>query len=232
MRHARRAAIFVALIAMITACSNTSTTQRASGAGSGKTPVIFVHGFFSNGSMWSAAQTAFKAAGYTSGDITVFNYDYSQVGAAQAGQALATEVDFLIQKSGRPKVDIVAHSLGNLVTKACVVDGNCKDKVAHWANFAGAQNSTSIANLCTGPSCDDMKPGSALVTKLQGLDDAAMAAQGVKEQVHWSVNDGVILPPENSKEVYAENINVDSTSHLTISNDAGVLRDTIAFFAT
>jgi triacylglycerol lipase len=237
MMRTCRATAIVALAAASAALAASCTTvdpatERASGPTSAHTPVIFVPGYLEDASMWASADTAFKAAGYQTGDITKLVFDTTTVGAVEAARALSVEVEALEWKTG--KVDLVAHSLGNLVIKECIGEGGCAGKVAHWENISGAQNSTSVATACDGPSCIDMRPGSALVTRLQAGDDAAIAAQGVKVQVHWIAEDDIIQPPQNSTEPYAENILVPnpdkSLTHLNIFNDPGVLGDTVTFF--
>jgi triacylglycerol lipase len=201
----------------------------------GKAPVIFVHGYAENGAMWDVAVAHFTANGYTAENLVRF--DYPSVGegavdAAGASERLAGKVDEVRRATGAHRVDIVAHSLGNLVTKHCIVEGGCRGKIAHWGNIAGAQNGTEIASQCTDPACADMLPGSALITRLQAADDKQIAAQHVKVQVHWTPNDGIIVPPEASKEPYAQNIQVSETlDHFTIFVDTGVLQDTVTFFA-
>jgi triacylglycerol lipase len=234
VKHVRRATIAVLGGVLLLGCTRPHPPKPD--PAKGKTPVIFVHGYAESGAMWDAAVAAFTAAGYQATDLTRFDYPSQGEGALDATQAaekLAATVDTVRQASKHDRVDIVAHSLGNLVTKTCIVEGGCRNKVTHWANFAGAQNGTGLAadpTLCPDPACTDMAPGSALITRLQAADDAQIARQRVKVQVHWSPNDGIIIPPEGSKEAYAENIEVAGTiDHFTISNDPGVLADTLAF---
>jgi pimeloyl-ACP methyl ester carboxylesterase len=210
-------------------------TIRASGPASGKTPVIFLHGYSEEDTaMWNVAVEKFKAAGYTTGDYTLEVYDSHTKSASDVAAELAIEVDWLTAHTGKPKVDIVAHSLGDLITKACVVQGGCAGKVAHWENLAGAQNGTEVALQCPEPACVDMYPGSALITALAAADEPAIEAQGVKVQVQWTPNDGVIVPATNSQELeYADNVQVDgSLTHLTIFADPGVIDRALTFLAS
>jgi hypothetical protein len=185
--------------------------------------------------MWNSAVAYLRTQGYTSGDIINVGYASNGAGAVDAtgGAAqLATAVDQILRSTGKTKVDIVGHSLGNLMAKTCIVQGGCAGKVAHWENVAGAQNGTAVANFCFDPACTDMRPGSTLVRRLQAADDDAIASQGVKVQVHWTQTDGVISPPTNSLETYARNIELTGVNHLNISDSRQVHEQTVAFFAT
>jgi triacylglycerol lipase len=232
----RMAALAVALLAAgsLAACTS-GPTQPPSGTPSGKTPVVFIHGYVETPSMWSSFIAYLKTQGYTSGDIINVGYVSSGAGAVNATQGaaqLARSVDQILASTGKTRVDIVAHSLGNLITKTCIVQGGCAGKVAHWANVAGANNGTNIANLCSDPACIDMRIGSAHLRQLNAVAESAIRAQAVKVQVHWTQTDGIITPPTQSRETYAENIEVTTpgVNHLNISNQRSVQADTVAFF--
>jgi triacylglycerol lipase len=231
VKHVRVALVALAAGLALMSCNRPTHPAK------GRTPVIFVHGYTESGAMWDTAVTYFTAHGYEADDLVRFDFPSAGEGAINATQAaekLAIKVDEVRKASKHRRVDIVAHSLGNLVTKACIVEGGCRNKVAHWANYAGAQNGTALAvpEFCPDPACADMVPGSPLITRLQAADDGQIARQHVKVQVHWSARDGIIVPPEGSREVYAENIQVaDTLDHFTIPNDPGVLGATVAFLA-
>jgi triacylglycerol lipase len=238
VKHVRMTALAVLLLAAGTLAGCTgSPTQPPRGTPSGKTPVVFIHGYVLSPAMWNSFVAYLKTQGYTSGDIMNVGYQSSGVGAVDATRGaaqLAAAVDQILASTGKTKVNIVAHSLGNLMTKTCIVAGGCAGKVDHWANVAGAQNGTNIAYSCYDPACTDMRPGSALLRSLNGNGRAenAIRTQGIKEQVHWTQTDGIILPPTNSRETYAENIELKKAglNHLNISDDRTVQADTVALF--
>jgi len=228
MKRFLLAASVAALLLVATGCE----TIRPTGPRSSHTPVVFVHGWNANETMWDTAVARFKAAGYTSGDITVLYYDSNQ-GAAAAAAKLAEEVDHLRSYTGQPKVDIVSHSLGSMVTKYCIELGSCAGKVNHWMSLAGADNGTAIALLCAAfsASCADMAGQTPTVASLQA-GWSQITTQGVKVEVQWSANDGVIIPATNSKNpAPATNVEVSSAlGHNVIPTDPGVLAETISFF--
>jgi triacylglycerol lipase len=229
MKRLLLAASVTVLLLGASACE----TIRPTGAPSTHNPVIFVHGWNANETMWDTAVSTFTAAGYRSGDITVLYYDSSQ--SAQAAAAtLAAEVDHLRSYTGKAKVDIVSHSLGSMVTRYCIELGSCAGKVGHWMSLAGADNGTAIALLCSAflASCADMAGQTPTVANLQAAWPQ-ITTQRVKVEVQWSAGDGVIIPATNSENpAPATNVEVDSSlSHNEIPDDPGVLAETIAFFA-
>ena len=221
-------AALIAVLVLGAACQ----TIRPTGPPSGDTPVVFVHGWNGNETLWDTAVEQFHDAGYTTGDITVVYYD-SSISAVEASAILATEVDHLRDNTGHDRVDIVSHSLGSMVTRHCIELGGCADKVDHWMSLAGADNGTSIAGLCAAlqPSCADMAGQTSTIADLQAAW-GQIAEQGVQVEVQWSANDGVILPATNSQNpAPAVNVEVDSAlGHNDLPADPGVLSETIAFF--
>jgi len=229
MKRFLLAASVLALLATATACQ----TIRPSGTPSGHNPVVFVHGWSANETMWDTAVAQFKAAGYTAGDIDVLYYD-SGLTASAAAEKLATEVDFLKAFTGKSKVDIVSHSLGSMVTKHCIELGGCAGKVGHWMSLAGADNGTSFGTICAPffASCKDMAGQTTEIADLQAAWPQ-ITTQAVKVEVQWSANDGVIIPATNSKEpAPAVNVELNSTlAHNQIPTDPGAIGETISFFA-
>lgn len=227
----KRTLIAAGLLAVLLLCSACQTI-RPSGTPSGRTPVIFVHGWNGNETLWNSAVQQFKDAGYSSGDITVLYYD-SSISAEAAAATLATEVDYLRTYTGQPKVDIISHSFGSMVTRQCIELGGCAGKVKHWMSLAGADNGTSIAGICAAiqASCADMAGQTATIANLQAAW-GQIAAQGVKVEVQWSANDGVISPATNSKNpAPAVNVEVSSSlGHNDLPADRGVIAESIAFF--
>jgi triacylglycerol lipase len=223
-------AAVLALLVLGAACE----TIRPTGTPSGRTPVVFVHGWNGSETTWDTAVSQFHAAGYTTGDITVLYYD-SAISAQQASAILATEVDHLRDHTGQDEVDIVSHSYGSMVTRYCIELGGCAGKVDHWMSLAGADNGTSFAGLCAAlqPSCADMAGQTSTIADLQAAWPQ-ITAQGVAVEVQWSANDGVIIPATNSQNpAPAVNVQVDSSlAHNDLPTNAGVIAETIDFFAS
>ncbi len=136
----------IACLAVLLVAAAGCETIRPTGPPTGRTPVIFVHGWSADETMWETAVSTFDDAGYSPGDITVLYYD-SSLSATAAAQQLATEVDHLRSYTGRTKVDIVSHSYGSMVTRSCIELGACAGKVSHWMSLAGADNGTLFGLL-------------------------------------------------------------------------------------
>lgn len=234
MRIIRRAllaaTLTVGVVAASTACIATNTPS--AGRKSGKQPIVFVHGYtMQNTGMWAAARLRLQAAGYAAGDFTEFNYNSTVEGATASANKLGDVVRRVAAQSPTGKVDIIAHSEGNLVSETCMVITNeCSGKVDHWVNYAGAQNGTALASAIVvgGGGAADMNPLSLLVTRLNATERQSLSSQGVKTIVFYTMTDGIIIPGNLPMESFAKNVMVGGT-HLTIYADAGVLNQTVNF---
>jgi triacylglycerol lipase len=228
MKRIPTMAALTAVLVLGAACE----TIRPTGTPSGRTPVVFVHGWNGSETLWDTAVDQFHDAGYTTGDITVLYYD-SSISAQDASVVLAAEVDHLRDYTGQATVDIVSHSYGSMVTRYCIELGGCAGKVDNWMSLAGADNGTAIAGLCAffQASCADMAGQTTTIADLQAAWPQ-IAAQGVQVEVQWSANDGVIIPATNSQNpAPAINLEVDGAlGHNDLPADPGVLAETIDFF--
>jgi triacylglycerol esterase/lipase EstA (alpha/beta hydrolase family) len=228
-----RAALAVGL-AGLTAAATTScvaSNRPAAGNTSGKQPIVFVHGFtMQNTGMWSVARTQAVASGYRNGDLTEFNYNSTVEGAEASSRKLGDVINRVAGTSPTGKVDIIAHSEGNLVSETCFVLGSCSGKVDHWVNMAGAQNGTALASAIVvgGGGAADMNPLSLLVTRVNLNEKKAIAEQGIKTLVFYSLTDGVIVPGNLCVESFARNVPFVGT-HLTVYADPGVVAQSLNF---
>jgi triacylglycerol lipase len=208
-----------------------ASNRPATGNTSGRTPVVFVHGYtMQNSGMWSIARTQFVASGWRNGDLTEFNYNSTIEGAEASSRKLGDVVNRVAAQSPNGKVDIVAHSEGNLVTQACFTLGSCAGKIDHWVNMAGAQNGTALASavIVGGGGAADMNPFSLLVSRLNRTEKQVVAEQGIKSIVFYTLTDGVIFPGDLPKEDYARNVPFLGT-HLTVYVDVSVIAQSINF---
>ena len=103
------------------------------------TPMIFVHGGAGSGAQFESQALRFESNGYPSSYIRVFEYD-STTAIANMAQ-LHTRLDQLIeqvkQETGKPKVDILGHSLGTTVMHLYLLDPARAANVARYVNIDG-----------------------------------------------------------------------------------------------
>jgi triacylglycerol lipase len=244
--HRRRAAaaIAAARLVAVTGCNRgggpppppppPGTEPGPGTPGNGHVPVIFVHGFGSSASQWTGVMNQFRAKGYASSELSAISYN-SQVAIATSSQTLSAEVQKVLARTGAPRVDIVSHSMGSMVAKTCIIIGGCKGKVAHWESMSGVDNGTENEIIIARGtrSNEDVQGRTPLRKQLQDGWQDGIVARGVKVQVHWSRNDGIVVPGKTSIEPEpANNIEKPSLNHLNIYSDAVVIGEVVTFFGT
>ncbi len=114
---------------------------------SGKTPVIFVHGFLASGDTYEKQVKRFTSNGYSQADL--YTFDWNSLGGTTTQQDLDKLVNEVLAKTGKTQVDLVGHSAGTGVVQTYLAAH--KNKVKHLVLLAGfppnQQDSTPILNI-------------------------------------------------------------------------------------
>lgn len=169
-----------------------STDGTGGGRGSGgPRPVVFVHGFNANANVWGFMKDRFRAAGYRNDQMFTWEYEtgigpiagHLELKTLGAGLAWAVR-DTL---SNQP-VDLVAHSMGSLITRQAVKYDFKDDyddipalgsQVAGCVSLAGPNHGVSnvwVNALCSGITCGnqvaDMRKNSTFLNRLNQSPEA------------------------------------------------------------
>lgn len=135
-------------------------------------PIVFVHGWNTNGGVWNAMIDRFVAAGYPRDRLVAITYNSNQSNAAIAGQ-VRDAANALRARTGAPKVDIISHSMGGLSSRHYVKALGGTTFVDDWVSLGGPNHGTLTAWACVwfSASCGDMLAGSAFLTNLNAGDE-------------------------------------------------------------
>ncbi|MCF3101284.1 alpha/beta fold hydrolase [Streptomyces roseoverticillatus] len=195
---------------------------------SARTPVVFVHGYLSDGVTWDPAIAAFLGAGYRPGELFTYSYDFFASNKASA-QGLAAFVAKVKAGTGADKVDIVNHSMGGLVSLWYAKELGGAADIKHMASLAAPHHGTYIAGLCTvlSVSCQEMSPGSDFLKRLASGDETPGA---VDYRTWYSPCDGVINPFTSTPLQGAVNTLVPCETHLGFLTDVGLLAQVASAF--
>ncbi|MFE7115938.1 esterase/lipase family protein [Streptomyces sp. NPDC057654] len=145
-------------------------------------PIVFVHGWHSGPGTWNHMVDKTREYGYTSDELYRFDYSsFSQVGNGSTPiRALADklgafiEKEDLLNKSPDGQIDIVAHSMGGLVSRAYLKQNEGSKTTAHLVTLATPNHGTILSYFCIPgiPQCDEqareMDAGSGFLTWLNG----------------------------------------------------------------
>jgi triacylglycerol lipase len=121
------------------------------GGTTGRNPIVFVHGWQGSSGNFRTMISRFKADGWTDAELFTFSYSSGQCINTSAAQ-LKSFVDSVLAQTGATRVDIIAHSLGGLVSSRANVP--VSQSVALGSPFQG----TDFANSCFDCACTEMRP--------------------------------------------------------------------------
>ena len=104
--------------------------------------VLFVHGFVGTGGQFESQKLRFMSNGYPERWIDTIDYDstFATESRAQVHERIDALVAGLKQRTGRPKVDLLGHSLGTSVLQEYLTSSPERAaNVAHYVNIDGSQ---------------------------------------------------------------------------------------------
>jgi triacylglycerol esterase/lipase EstA (alpha/beta hydrolase family) len=184
------------------------------------TPILFVHGFNSNESIWTTMIGRFKKDGWQSSELASFTYTWQASNATTAG-IIASKVDSILLATSAPRVAIVGHSMGTLSARYYLKNtAGATDKVSALVSLAGANHGTNLAIFCLpAESCSEMVPGSAFLTALNSVDETPGATN---YRTWWSPCDEVISPRQSMLLEGATNTQTACLTHSAMYTDTKV----------
>ncbi|WP_411104215.1 esterase/lipase family protein [Streptomyces sp. cmx-4-9] len=192
--------LLLALLPLLPASASAADDRHRA---AGPDPVVFVHGWNSDGSTWQTMADRFRADGWPAGHLDQWTYNANQSNATVAVQ-LAEEIDRVLDATGAGTVDVVTHSMGALSSRYYLKNLGGAAKVDAWVSLAGPNHGTETARWCGGAPCIEMRPGSDFLATLNSGDETP----GTPRYATWgSPCDSVINP--------ADSVALDGAAHTT-----------------
>jgi len=203
------AALTLALLPAIPAQAATPTAHQ---------PILFVHGYNSDGSTWNDMLASFRAAGYSDAELFAISYNSNQSNVTTA-QQLETKVNEIRQQTGWATVDIISHSMGSLSSRYYLKNLGGQGLVDAWVSLAGANHGTSTARFCGAVSCREMRVGSSFLTGLNAGDETPGV---VRYRTWWSPCDSTINPDSSVSLTGATNTKTACLGHSALLSNSTV----------
>jgi pimeloyl-ACP methyl ester carboxylesterase len=116
-------------------------------------PVLFVHGIEGSGSQFESQKMRFMSNGYPEAWIDAVDYNSTRaVGdKSEVDAQIDAKIAALKQKTGKSKVDVIAHSLGTSVMYDYLTNGSMADQrkasVGKYVNVDGQQSNPGVPTL-------------------------------------------------------------------------------------
>lgn len=162
-------------------------------APSARNPILFVHGYNSDGATWKTMVDRFKKDGWTDTELYAMTYTTSKSNV-EIADSVAAEVARILEVTQASKVDIITHSMGGLSSRYYLKHHSGTAPVDAWVSLAGPNHGTTTAEACDDISCVEMRVGSDFLTGLNAEDETPNTA---RYATWWSPCDEVIDPNES-----------------------------------
>jgi uncharacterized alpha/beta hydrolase family protein len=149
--------------------TNNNNTSGAAGATKKTLPVLLIHGYASDASVWTKWEDLLKKDGIPFYPITFYKSDDKCGSAADHAKELNTQVQQILKNmtagSSPKRVNIVGHSKGGLDARVFLSNGTfANSKAVANLIMIGTPNAGSpiaqSSNICE-PAVEDLKPGAA-----------------------------------------------------------------------
>ncbi len=157
----------------------------------GHPPLVFVHG-------WGGGRGDFIPMAWylrRMGRRRTYSIRFAEAGDLEArGAELAEFLEEVLSVTGEPQVDIVAHSMGGVVTRVAILHCGLGHAIRRVVTLGSPHGGTFAARLGNTPVTHDMRPNSEFLERLAGEP----LPSTVDMTSFWSSSDLVIMPPESA----------------------------------
>jgi triacylglycerol lipase len=174
------------------------------------TPILLVHGYFSNRGMWWRFRQRLANAGL--GPIHTITLSPLWDSIDEMVPQLAAKIEAICTQTGHEKLIVIAHSMGGLATRAYMTSNvNGSSKIAKLITLATPHHGTQMANFGIGQCVGEMQMKSGWLAALERGEENIPHPSTVSI---YTLNDDLVYPPENSRLAWAENIPVAAVGHV------------------
>jgi triacylglycerol esterase/lipase EstA (alpha/beta hydrolase family) len=180
-------------------------------------PVVFVHGYAQHAANFVWLVRRLRRDGW----LHLYSVRHAAVGGdiERSALGLADAIDRIRRESGAPAVDVIAHSMGGLVARACLRARGTASGIGRLVTLGTPHQGTlAFRWLGLDPMLREMRPGSALFRRLAG-DDGASVAECISI---YSADDALVVPASAAYQPGALNVEVRGLGHMSLLFSARV----------
>ena len=177
------------------------------------TPVLLVHGYFSNrGIFWQLRKRLMAAQ---IGAIYTLNLEPLLGSIDRMVPLLDKRIEQICAETKSANVIVVAHSMGGLVTRKYMAGNANLARIKCFISIGTPHHGSQLAAFGTGQCVQDMRPGSKWLAALELAEKATIKPPTLSI---YTLNEDLVYPPESSKLDWAvsENVSVVAVGHVSM----------------
>src|SRR4051812_39475360 len=153
MMQARATRLLIAVFVAVALLSAAAQPAAAQTDAFGQNPILFVHGIEGSGSQFESQKMRFMSNGYPEAWVDELDYDSTRaVGdKSEVDAQIDAKVAALKQRTGKSKVDVIAHSLGTIVMEDYLTNPSMgeqrKASIGRYVNVDGQASNPGVPTL-------------------------------------------------------------------------------------
>ena len=179
-------------------------------------PVLLVHGVLVNDGVWFSLRRDLARRGI--GPVYTINYGPPLADIEHFAAQLAVRIDAVCSITGAPKVALVGHSMGGLVSRAYLRRFGA-DRVAILTTIGTPHHGSMLAWSFVGLCLAQMRPGSSWLAGINADEREPPPAPTVSI---WSRHDSMVAPQKSAELGCAQNVALVGIGHNALLNDREV----------
>lgn len=160
-----------------------------------KLPVLCVHGIDDRGAAWDALRAHLTAAGWRDVEAIDLHPNHGEAPLEELAAQVAKAADALRARTGSERIDLVAFSMGTLVSRIYLQRLGGRAHVRKFVSLSGPHHGTWMAYFRDNAGARQMRPGSELLNELARTD----RWDGVEVFSIWTPLDLMILPADSAR---------------------------------
>ncbi len=181
--------------------------------GSGRRPVLLVHGYMCNRGFWWWMRRQLRARGFAVATIDLEG-PFSDI--ESLADRLDGRIDALLAETGADRVLLVTHSMGGLVARTVLGRGR-SGRIARFVTLGGPHHGTVTARLGLGRNARQMEPDNSWLAALNRVETTEVPTLTI-----WSYGDQIVAPQATSRLAGAREVALPGLGHMALGFSSAV----------
>ena len=192
-------------------------------------PVLLVHGFVDNRSIFAVMRRSLRRRGFAS--VCSWNYSPLLSDVAQGAEDLGRHIERLCEQTGHDRIHVVGHSLGGLIARYHVQKQGGDRRVDRLMTLGTPHQGSLWAHVLPTPLVRQLRPGSPT---LRTLDEPAPDCRTPVTAIYSDL-DQVVVPTSSGRcehpDLAARNVLVQGVGHMSLPIHRAVVDEVAATLA-